>query len=101
MPDSQFPVEHTDIIRRISVWEQHGQSLMLAVITAALFFASKTLWDANAVQATMIVKIEALATQVAKLEGAVTAMQANYVTRGEFAVHEQRIQTLEQRKQVP
>mgnify|MGYP000382039745 CR=1 FL=1 len=78
-----------------SLWEQHGQTLLLSVITAVLLFASKTLWDANAVQASMITKIEHLSTQVSRLEGAVTAMQANYVTRGEFAVHEQRIQTLE------
>lgn len=78
-----------------NIWEQHGQTLLLSIITAVLLFASKTLWDANAIQASMIVKIEALAAQVSRLEGAVTAMQANYVTRGEFAVHEQRIQSIE------
>ena len=81
--------------RETSVWEQHGQSLLLAVITAVLMFASKTLWDSNAIQASMIEKISGLSTQVARLEGAVSAMQANYVTRGEFAVHEQRIQSIE------
>lgn len=81
--------------RAASIWEQHGQTLLLSVITAVLLFASKTLWDSNAIQASMIEKISGLATQVARLEGAVSAMQANYVTRGEFAAHEQRIQNIE------
>ena len=81
--------------RDASIWEQHGQTLLLSVITAVLLFASKTLWDSNAIQASMIEKISGLATQVARLEGAVSAMQANYVTRGEFAIHEQRIQNME------
>jgi hypothetical protein len=81
--------------RERGIWEQHGQTLMLSVITAVLMFSSKTLWDSNAIQASMIEKINGLSSQVARLEGAVTAMQANYVTRGEFAVHEQRIQNIE------
>lgn len=77
------------------IWEQHGQTLLLSVITAVLLFASKTLWDANAMQATMIEKIGSLTNQVARLEGAVSSMQASYITRGEFVVHEQRIQSIE------
>lgn len=71
---------------------------MLSVITAVLMFASKTLWESNAIQASMIEKINSLSTQVARLEGAVTSMQANYVTRAEFAGHEQRIQSIEARR---
>ena len=74
------------------MWEKHGQTIMLAVITGVLAFSAKTLWDSNAIQATMVARIDSLTNQVAKLEGAVSAMQQQYVTRSEFAVHEQRIQ---------
>lgn len=84
--------------RKLRTLEQHWQTLLLGTITAVLFFAAKTLWDSNGVQAAMLAKIENLTTQVAKLEGAVGAMQTNYVSRPEFAVHEQRIQSLESKK---
>lgn len=47
----------TETERRFRLWEQHGQTIMLAVITGALMFASKALWDNNAVQATMVAEI--------------------------------------------
>lgn len=82
-------------IAKVSLWEQHGQTIMLMVITGVLAFAAKALWESNTVQATMAAEIKNLSSQVSKLEGAVGAMQASYVTRAEFAVHEQRIQSLE------
>lgn len=82
---------------KVQAWERHGQSILLAVITSALLFTSKTLWDANSLQATLVARVEALSNQVARLEGAVTSMQAQYVTRAEFSIHEQRIQGLEAR----
>jgi hypothetical protein len=81
--------------KKVKVWEQHGQTIMLFVITAVLGFASKTLWDANAVQATMVAEIRSLTSNVARLEGALSAMQQQYVSRNEFAIHEQRIQRVE------
>lgn len=82
---------------KAQTWERHGQSLLLALITSALVFTAKTLFDSNAMQATLVARIEALSNQVARLEGAVTSMQAQYVTRAEFSIHEQRIQGLEAR----
>ncbi len=93
-----MPNSHEDSEPVATTWERHGQTIMLSVITMVLAFSAKTLWDANAIQATMAERIAALSNQVAKLEGAVSSMQANYVTRAEFAVHEQRIQSIEQRK---
>lgn len=87
-----------DTDRKVRLWEQHGQSIVLAVILGVLTFTAKTLWDANTIQATMAEKISGLSNQVAKLEGAVSTMQQQYVTRAEFAVHEQRIQTLEAKR---
>lgn len=84
-----------EIDRKVRLWEQHGQTIMLAVITAALAFAAKTMWDANALQATMVAKIEALSSQLARLESSMSEMQAQYITRSEFNGHEQRLQRLE------
>lgn len=81
--------------RRVRVWEQHGQSIMLAVITGVLAYSANALVEAKTAQASMITEVRGLSAQVQRLEGAVTAMQLQYVTRGEFAVHEQRIQKLE------
>jgi outer membrane murein-binding lipoprotein Lpp len=85
----------SDTDRKVRLWEQHGQSILLAVITGVLFYCGNALIDAKAAQATMSSEIKAMAAQVARLEGSVTAMQSNFVTRPEFGVHEQRLQTLE------
>lgn len=87
--------DERDAIGRYVTWERHGQTFLLALMTAVLFFAARTLWDNNAVQAKMTEQIAALGLQVAKLEGTVSAMQQQYVTRPEFSVHEQRIQSIE------
>ena len=84
--------------RRVRLWEQHLQSVLLALITAALIFAATSLVDAKALQATLVAQIAALSNQVARLEGSVSTVQANHVSRTEFMVHEQRLQTLEKRK---
>lgn len=83
---------------RFLIWERHGQTIMLSVITAALMFASKALWDSNAVQTAMSVRIEHLTTQVAELRGAMNSAQLNSPTRAEFAGHEQRLQALESKR---
>jgi hypothetical protein len=84
--------------RKVRLWEQHGQSIMLAVITGVLFYASNALVDAKAAQASMVSEMKAMAAQMQRLEGAVSAMQLHYATRAEFLVHEQRIQSLEAKK---
>jgi hypothetical protein len=88
----------TEFEPRLGVWERHGQTLLLGVITAVLAFAAKALWDGSTAQATAAIEIKNLSLQIAKLEGTVQAMQSNFVTRGEFAVHETRIQSLESRR---
>lgn len=84
MTDSQFPGQGADAIRRFTLWEMHGQTIMLGVITAALLFTARTLYDSNAVQSSLLARIDALSTQVARLEGALSQMQSQYVTRPEF-----------------
>ena len=83
---------------RFMVWERHGQSLLLAIITAALLGTVSILYNSNATQAAMANEMRSLSTQVAELRGTVSAMQLNYVTRNEFVMHMQRLQALEQRR---
>lgn len=84
--------------RRFRLWEQHGQTILLGVITAALAYAGNAMVEAKAAQAAMAVEIKSMSNHLSKLEGAVIAMQAQYVTRAEFAVHEQRIQAMEAKR---
>lgn len=87
-----------DEARKVRLWEQHGQSILLFVITMSLAWTAKTLWDSNASQASTATDVRVIREQLAELRGAVSAMQTQYVPRGEFLVHEQRIQSLEARK---
>lgn len=84
--------------RKVRLWEQHGQTIMLAVITGALAFTGNALIDAKTAQASMAAEIKGMAAQIHKMEGALTSMQLLYVTRPEFQVHEQRLQALEARR---
>ncbi len=88
----------TETDRKVRLWEQHGQTILLGVITTAMAFVGNALWDANKVQATLVAEIKHLTEKVARLEGAAGAMQSQYVTRPEWAVHEQRIQALEAKR---
>ena len=85
----------TESTAKVRLWEQHGQSIMLAVITGVLAYSGNALVDAKTAQASMASELKSMSAQMQRLEGAVSAMQLQYVTRGEFAVHEQRIQSLE------
>jgi len=87
--------EMSDDPRQRRIWEQHGQTIMLFVITSALGFATKTLWDSNALQASLVVQIKYLTEQVSELRQTLNSSQQNNVSRSEFVVHEQRLQALE------
>jgi hypothetical protein len=45
----------------------------------------------------MAAELKAVSRELQELRGAVSAMQLNYVSRAEFAVHEQRLQAVEKR----
>ncbi len=86
-----------EVDRKVRLWAQHGQTLMLAVITATVGFAAKTTWDSNTLQATLVARIDILTLQITELK----QQQTQYITRPEFAAHEayihQRLQAVEGR----
>lgn len=92
-------LRENDVERKVRLWEQHGQSILLFIITASLAWTAKTLWEANANAAALTADVRAIREQVSELKGTMSAIQAQYVTRGEFLVHEQRIQSLEAKRQ--
>lgn len=87
-----------DVRAKVATWERHGQTIMLAVVTAALGFTGKFMWSVNTQLAEIVSDNKHLSLQVAKLEGTIGAMQASYVTRNEFGPWIDRIRTLEERR---
>lgn len=93
--------QQNETARKIRLWEQHGQTIMLFVITGALAWTANTLWESNTSQAALTAEVRHLSSQMAELRGGLNAMQTQYVTRPEFVVHEQRLQTLEANRNRP
>lgn len=83
---------------KLRVWEQHGQTIVAGLTLMALAWAADSLSEAKIAQAQAATEIRALTATVSKLEMSLSNMQALSVTRAEFLVHEQRIQSLEARK---
>jgi outer membrane murein-binding lipoprotein Lpp len=88
----------TETDRKVRLWEQHGQTLLMGLMTLGSAYMGNALVDSKTAQAATVVELKTLTTNVARLEGVVTAMQQQYATRAEFAVHEQRIQALEAKR---
>ncbi len=90
--------ESDETSRKVAAWERHGQTIMLAVVTASLAFTGKFMWNVNGQLAEIVAENKHLSLTVARLEGTITAMQSSYITRNEFAPYVDRIRSLEQKK---
>lgn len=91
-------MSNDDVRAKVATWERHGQTIMLAVVTAALGFTGKFMWSVNAQLSEIVSENKHLALQVAKLEGTISAMQTSYITRNEFNPWTERIRTLEDKR---
>ena len=87
-----------DVRTKVATWERHGQTIMLAVVTAALGFTGKFMWSVNTQLAEIVSDNKHLSLQVAELKGTISAMQASYITRNEFGPWIDRIRTLEDKR---
>ena len=87
--------DENDSLRRREASRQTWQSTLMALGVAAICWFGKVQWDRNAQEAEVAEQIKNLSANVSELKGAIVAMQSSYVTRPEFAVHEQRIERLE------
>lgn len=80
---------------KVATWERHGQTIMLAVVTATLMFSGKFMWEVNRQMAEIVSENKNLTLQVAKLEGTVVAFQSAYISRNEFTAYIERLRALE------
>ena len=80
---------------RVSVLERHAQSIVLAVILAALFFAGRFVWETNATMTAASKDILHLGEQMREVKALMLQQQQTYATRDEIRDHEKRLRTLE------
>ena len=86
-------------IRKMGI-EQHVQSILLTVITAAVLYSGTFVIGAREDAVRFTAQIASLASEVAALRAQLAAMQTNYTSREEYRDHEARIRTLEQDSRV-
>ena len=83
--------------KKVATWERHGQTILLGIVAAALSFTGKFLFDVKGQLSEIVNENKHLALQVARMEGTISAMQANYITRNEFSPYVERIRNLERK----
>lgn len=86
--------------RRVGI-EQHVQSILLTVITAAVLYSGTFVIGAREDAVRFTAQIAALAAEVGALRVQLSAMQTNYTSREEYRDHEARIRMLESSTRVP
>lgn len=96
MSDSdRAPLDGSSSRRKGSIIEQHAQSVLLAIITAALIYSGTFVVQAREDSVRSAAQLAALTTEVAALRAQLAVMQANYVGRDDFRDHEARLRHLE------
>lgn len=78
-----------------SLIEQHAQSVLLAVITAAVLYSGSFVVKAREDAVLLAAQMSSLTTEVAAMRAQIVVMQGNYVLRDDFRDHENRIRQLE------
>lgn len=81
-----------------SLIEQHFQSVLLAIITAALIYSGTFVVQAREDAVRTASQLVALTNEVAGLRNQIGVMQGNYVQRDDYRDHEARLRHLEGRK---
>lgn len=81
--------------RKMEAWERHWQTILLGIVTLAISFTGKFMWDVNKQLSEIVIENRHLHLSIARLEGTIAAFQANYVTRVEFAPYQERLTRLE------
>lgn len=84
-----------DAGRKLEAWERHWQTILLGIVTLAISFTGKFMWDVNSQLSEIVTENRHLNLTVARLEGTIAAFQNNYVTRTEFDSYKERVRNLE------
>lgn len=85
--------------RKASLIERHLQSVLLALITAALLYSGSFVVQAREDAVRTAAQLAALTSEVAGLRSQLGVMQGSYVQRDDWKDHESRLRHLEGRKQ--
>lgn len=85
--------------RKGSLIERHFQSVLLALITAALLYSGSFVVQAREDAVRTAAQLTALTTEVSGLRAQLAVMQGSYVQRDDFRDHESRLRHLEGRRQ--
>ena len=85
--------------RKSSLIERHLQSVLLALITAALLYSGSFVVQAREDAVRTAAQLAALTSEVAGLRSQLGVMQGSYVQRDDWKDHEARLRHLEGRKQ--
>jgi len=78
-----------------SILEQHAQSVLLAVITAAVLFSGSFVVQVREDSVRIATQLTLLTGEVAALRAQLAVLQSNYIGRDDFRDHEGRIRELE------
>lgn len=82
--------------KKAETWERHVNTLMIFVVTAALGFSAKFMWDASRQVAEMAAEMKFMSLTIARLEGTISTMKNEYITRPEFESYAVRLRNIEQ-----
>lgn len=85
--------------RKSSLIERHLQSVLLALITAALVYSGSFVVQAREDAVRTAAQLAALTSEVAGLRSQLGVMQGSYVQRDDWKDHESRLRHLEGRRQ--
>lgn len=85
--------------RKSSLIERHLQSVLLALITAALLYSGSFVVQAREDAVRTAAQLAALTSEVSGLRAQLAVMQGSYVQRDDFRDHESRLRHLEGRRQ--
>lgn len=80
---------------RRSLIEQHIQTILIAVITGALFFAANYMFSDNEARGVQQGQLRVLTDQIIEMRGELRSLQNNYVRREEFKELETRLRSVE------
>lgn len=83
--------------RRVGSMERHIKTILIAVITGAIFFVGNFIFAQNSKSAAQVTTLEFISTQIVEIRGDLRALQASSVSRKEYEGLETRVQGLEQR----
>ncbi|MES2973263.1 MAG: hypothetical protein V4757_06625 [Pseudomonadota bacterium] len=80
-----------------TTFQKHFQTVLTTITSATILFCAGYIYDASKEQAVMAANMQALTSQIAKLEMKLDQFQGSYVTRLEHKDHEDRLRRLERR----